>query len=237
LARILCIETATEVCSVCLAQDGAMIRIAEDQQNKHIELLTLLIQDVMQGLDFASLDAIAVSAGPGSYTSLRVGVSVAKGLCFALNKPLIAVPTLLALGQASIAYHGELQDIAHIVALPLLDARRDEVCMAVMEKKDVQTPKFFQNFVSNKMFETIALERAVGPQKPVLLLSGNGAKKCKNVHFDQNVVYSALEACSASYLVPIAEEKFYMFDFQELTSFEPIYFKPPQVTQSKKITF
>jgi tRNA threonylcarbamoyladenosine biosynthesis protein TsaB len=168
---------------------------------------------------------------------LRVGVSVAKGLCFALSKPIIAVPTLLALGQASITYQAELQDIKHILGLPLLDARRDEVCMAVIRKNDGQTPKFFQNFVSNKMFENIAFKGDARKQEPMLLLSGNGAKKCKNVHFDQNVVYSSIEACSASYLAPIAEEKFYISDFQELTSLDPIYFKPPQVTQSKKNTF
>src|ERR1700761_6618817 len=102
MALILNIETSSTVCSVCLAKDGKEVAYHADRNaNSHARVLTLFIEETIKSshLTLQELDAIAVSAGPGSYTGLRIGVSVAKGLCYALNKPLIAVPTLLSIAQ------------------------------------------------------------------------------------------------------------------------------------------
>src|SRR5437763_1918042 len=100
MALILNIETSATVCSVCLSRDGVVMDYrASKEPHSHARLLTVMIDELLSSLkiSFQQLDAIAISAGPGSYTGLRIGFSVAKGLCYALNKPLIAVPTLLAL--------------------------------------------------------------------------------------------------------------------------------------------
>ncbi len=191
----------------------------------------------MKGLSYQDLDAIAISAGPGSYTSLRIGASVAKGLCFALDKPLIAVPTLLALGRAAIEHEQLHRPDGHFIALPMIDARRDEVCMAVVNSDTEKKLDFFPNFVSNRMFENIQNAGHTLPPDAVYILAGNGAKKWSSVHFEKKVVFSALQTCSAEHLAPLAEQLFHLVDFQLVANFEPIYFKPPMVTQPKKIIF
>jgi tRNA threonylcarbamoyladenosine biosynthesis protein TsaB len=233
---ILCIETATEVCSVCLVEGGVVVSTLTDpDQNQHIEQLTVMIDQLMEGRAYADLDAIAVSAGPGGYTSLRVGASVAKGLCFALDKPLIAINTLEALARASfVAYPTKG---VHVLALPMIDARRDEVCMAVYESQNITKFDFFQHFVSDKMFQNEPKLRPFLSQNSVLLLSGSGAEKCQTVSFLENVVWSEVKKCASAYLAPIAVEKMQISDFQSVAYFEPYYLKPPMVTQQKKNTF
>ena len=102
MASILCIETSTEVCSVALSTDGKVAAAREDKSGKnHAQLLTCFVDEVMKSMNipFNQLDAIAVSGGPGSYTGLRIGVSTAKGLCFASGLPLIAIPSLEAMAH------------------------------------------------------------------------------------------------------------------------------------------
>ena len=100
MTKILCIESATEICSVCLSLDGEPHFLHENREgNRHSEILTILIENCLRdaGISMREIDAVAVSRGPGSYTSLRVGASVAKGICYALGKPLIAIDTLKSL--------------------------------------------------------------------------------------------------------------------------------------------
>jgi tRNA threonylcarbamoyladenosine biosynthesis protein TsaB len=238
LALILCIETATEICSVCLAQDGVVVSsITDPGSNQHIEKLTLLIEEVLDGYAYSSLDAIAVSAGPGGYTSLRVGTSVAKGLCYSLQKPLIAINTLESLALASLRSYITTDPTQTVLALPMLDARRDEVCMQVFSHVGDKKMEIFQNFVSHKMFETLTQNTPQIDRNTVLILSGNGAKKCQNVPFLEKVVVSDVLECAAEYMVGIAEQKFQISDFQSVAYFEPYYMKAPSVTQQKKNTF
>src|SRR5471030_1305923 len=106
MALLLQIETATTSCSVALAKDGSVLAFKQvDERNIHAEVITLFIEELMvsAGMQYDQLDAIAVSCGPGSYTGLRIGISTAKGLCFALDKPLIAIETLEAMAYGIIA--------------------------------------------------------------------------------------------------------------------------------------
>ena len=125
MANILCIETATETCSVCFQKDQEIISVEESQKPfQHASEITLLIGKLVatSGMLLEDLDAVAVSSGPGSYTGLRVGASAAKGICFALDIPLLAINTLDALAYESIKRNPDIE--WHI---PMLDARRMEV--------------------------------------------------------------------------------------------------------------
>ena len=240
LALILNIETSTDVCSVSLAQDGLVLATLTEAENQHIEKLTLMIERLMATASkpYDKIDAVAVSAGPGSYTSLRVGVSAAKGLCFALNKPLIAVDTLEALAVGSLAiYQLEHGSIDHVISIPMLDARREEVCLAAYAPKYKKNIPFFNEIVSYKMFDFLIDFLPKKEPNAVLLLSGNGSQKCQNVPFLQNVVFSPVIRCSSLHMVELAEQKFQISDFQSVAYFEPSYFKKPSVTIQKKNIF
>src|ERR1700712_2683209 len=133
MSYILQIETATTICSVALTKDGNVLAFKQlDERNIHAEIITLFIEELIKGaaIQFNDLDAIAVSCGPGSYTGLRIGVSTAKGLCFALDKPLIAIETLSAMAHGMITKEG-YGPADNILLCPMIDARRMEVFTAV----------------------------------------------------------------------------------------------------------
>src|ERR1700740_3644297 len=130
---ILQIETATTVCSVAIAEEGKTLACIEvEQRNVHAEKITLFIDKVLKetGKTYMDIDAVAVSSGPGSYTGLRIGVSAAKGLCFALDKPLIAIETLAAMADG---YRQKNQLQEGVLLSPMIDARRMEVFTAVFD--------------------------------------------------------------------------------------------------------
>src|ERR1700712_2866514 len=133
MSLILQIETATTVCSVALAEDGVVLACKElEQRNAHAEVITVFIDDLLKttGKQYSELAAVAVSSGPGSYTGLRIGVSVAKGLCFALDIPLIAIETLEAMTDG---FQGERTINRNEMLCPMIDARRMEVFTAVFD--------------------------------------------------------------------------------------------------------
>ncbi|MFD1314178.1 tRNA (adenosine(37)-N6)-threonylcarbamoyltransferase complex dimerization subunit type 1 TsaB [Namhaeicola litoreus] len=212
---ILNIETATKNCSVSLAKDGQMMAFLEqnEEQYSHAEKLHLLIEEVLlkAGLKFQDLDAIGVSKGPGSYTGLRIGVSAAKGLCFALDKPLIAIPTLDVLAQSA-----EFAGLEMIV--PLLDARRMEVYSAVFNKSFIQIRETKAEIITEESF---AEELSKG--KVVFL--GDGAKKVKEILTHENAYFLANSYPSAQTMCMLSEEKYKKKDFEDLAYFEPYYLK------------
>src|ERR1700744_6114027 len=136
---ILQIETATTVCSVALAKDGKTLAFKQvDQRNIHAEVITVFIEELLveTGFHYRDIDAIAVSCGPGSYTGLRIGVSTAKGLCYALEKPLIAIETLESMAHGIIDNPTQLstfnlQPSTLLLLCPMIDARRMEVYTAI----------------------------------------------------------------------------------------------------------
>ena len=214
---ILNIETSSAVCSVCLARDGQLIDFREDPQgNSHARVLTVFIEDLLKKSNVAlkDLDAIAVSAGPGSYTGLRIGTSTAKGLCYALDKPLIAVPTLLAMADGIMK---KMNDTG-AVYMPALDARRMDIYTAVF---DVNNKELIS---TQAVTVNIDLAQHLECFNHVFVF-GSGAEKCKAVFTSGAIDFLPDINCDARYMIPISEGKAIAGQFEDLAYFEPCYLK------------
>ena len=218
MGLILQIETATTSCSVALARDKKVLAFKEiDQRNIHAEVITVYIDGLLKqtSLSYADLDAIAVSCGPGSYTGLRIGVSTAKGLCFALDKPLIAVETLAAM--ASSAVRG-LKD-PNTLLCPMIDARRMEVFTAIFNAAGEVIRPTAAEIIDGKSFADILAGNKV-------LFLGDGAEKCREVLGGHtNASFLTGFANSAVDLTAIAADKFEKQEFEDVAYFEPYYLK------------
>ncbi len=224
MALILHIETATDLTSVCISKDTTVLSIKNGSgPMKHSQELTLLIQDSMEelGLPFKELDAVSVSKGPGSYTALRVGTSVAKGICYAADKPLIAVDTLEAL-----AYTTALEVKADFYC-PMIDARRKEVYMSFYNNKNACL-KPCQALI----LETSTFAKYVQDGQRIAF-SGNGSAKYKEMANRPEFLFLDIK-CSALHLVPLAEHAYEKKKFESTAYFEPTYLKPPNITIPKK---
>ena len=219
LAKILNIETSTQVCSVALAVDGRVMAIEESfTKNAHAENITIFSEKVVTGagLNFSDIDAVAVSKGPGSYTGLRIGVSTAKGYCYALDKPLIAVSTLRAMAAGMIENMDGTDDLLYC---PMIDARRMEVYAAVFDTGLNEIMETKAVIVDENSFADLLSARKV-------VFGGDGAAKCKDVlGQNQNAVFIDDFNPSASYLAKLSEEKFKSRSFEDVAYFEPFYLK------------
>lgn len=219
---ILNIETATKNCSISIAKDGETIvcnEIAEEGYS-HAERLHVFIEEsiVTAGISFKDLVAIAVSQGPGSYTGLRIGVSAAKGLCFALGIPLIAVDTLQSLAAQATIENG--------LIVPMLDARRMEVYSAVFSN-DLESKR-------NILAEVIT-EDSFQEYNENLYFVGDCADKCKEVLTKSNFVFlEAIKYPSANQMSALSYQKYLKEDFVNVAYFEPYYLKDFMITISKK---
>ncbi len=237
MARLLLIETATEVCSVALSVDGAVVAQEEELlSGSAASRLTLFIDACLRRAKcaLAELDAVAVSRGPGSYTSLRVGTATAKGICYALDKPLIAVPTLQALAW------GARQNTPTTAGTPLrwvpmLDARRQEVWMAAFDEKLLPLCPDQPLILDEYLLENF---NRIDPSATdtIWICAGNGTRKIPPhlLNKDQ-IVKSPVTACSAAFLAYWAERRFHERLFEDIAYFEPLYMKQPNITQPKKI--
>ena len=219
---ILNIETATKNCSISIAKDGETIvcnEIAEEGYS-HAERLHVFIEESIAtaGISFKDLVAIAVSQGPGSYTGLRIGVSAAKGLCFALGIPLIAVDTLQSLAAQA--------TIENSLIVPMLDARRMEVYSAVFSN-DLESKR-------NILAEVIT-EDSFQEYNENLYFVGDCADKCKEVLTKSNFVFlEAIKYPSANQMSALSYQKYLKQDFVDVAYFEPYYLKDFMITTSKK---
>ena len=226
MAKILQIETATQVCSVALSIDGETVYTKEEiGQNLHASNLTLFVDEVIKSSHFTynDLDAIAVSKGPGSYTGLRIGVSTAKGLCYALEKPLIAVETLEMMANGFIT---ENPTYAGLIC-PMIDARRMEVYSAVFDSNlNVLEPTSAKIIDENSYVELL--------QKNEITFLGDGAAKCKDTLNHQNALFNDKNFNSAKYISGLAYQAFQVQNFEDVAYFEPFYLKDFVVTQPKK---
>ncbi len=225
MATILTLETATPVCSVALAKDGELIGFMESEEpNAHSKVLITFIEDVLKqsALTVKDLDAVAVSRGPGSYTGLRIGVSTAKGLCYACDIPLLSPDTLQAMAWGAAQYiHGvELPDYnADIMFCPMIDARRMEVYCAVWDKNNVPISDVEAKIIDQDSFAPILAEKS-------MVFFGNGAEKCKEVLGNNpNAYFYDDMTASAAFLIPLAEQLFEAKNFENLAYFEPFYLK------------
>jgi tRNA threonylcarbamoyladenosine biosynthesis protein TsaB len=226
MSKILCIETATEICSVSLSHNGKTIALAEtDQGFSHAANLTILIQKCLNeaSLTLNALDAVALSQGPGSYTGLRIGVSVAKGICYALDKQLIAIDTLEALAWA--CANEEKQD-AHYCSM--IDARRMEVYTARYNLQGEEEHSVSALIVEESAFEDIFAK------EETIIFCGNGAEKCKPILTSPFAKFSPI-VCSAKHLSFLAKKYFDESKFCDLAYFSPLYYKSPNITIPKKI--
>src|SRR5579863_8964207 len=175
MSLILQIETATTVCSVALALNGEVLCLREvEQRNIHAEKITLFIDELLNdvGKSYSALDAVAVSSGPGSYTGLRIGVSVAKGLCFALDKPLIAVETLTAMADGLMEQRSI--DNSSLLLCPMIDARRMEVFTAVFDTRGNKIKPTSAEIIDEDSFSDLLKDHQV-------IFFGDGAQKCAKV--------------------------------------------------------
>lgn len=227
---ILNIETATTVCSVALAKDGDLISYKEQNEGyTHAENLTLFIEEVLNksGHTFKDIDAIAVSKGPGSYTGLRIGVSTAKGLCFALDKPLISINTLKSLSLPLSKGEGNVlkkNNSEKFLLCPMLDARRMEVYSAIYDFQ-LNTIKETSAEIIDEQFVEKTLS-TLGREGEGLLFFGDGAAKCKDVlSKNENVVFIDNAFPSAKNMISLSEQAFANKQFEDVAYFEPFYLK------------
>ena len=220
MSLILQIETATTVCSVALAQDGKVLAVKEvNERNIHAELITLFIADVLAhaGKQVTDLNAVAVSKGPGSYTGLRIGVSTAKGLCYALDIPLIAINTLEAMASGAAAFKS--QYLNNALLCPMIDARRMEVYMSLIASDGQIMKPTAAEIIDGHTFAAFSAEQQI-------VLFGDGAEKCRNVLSQrENMVFLPQFVNSATQLTAQALTKFKNADFEDIAYFEPYYLK------------
>lgn len=218
MSRILYIETATQICSVSISYNGTLVAIKESSTaNSHSEMLATFIDEIIKEakLSLKDLDAIAVSMGPGSYTGLRIGVSSAKGLCYSLEKPLIAVSTLqsMAYGMA------KLIDIKSGLLCPMIDARRMEVYASLFNKKNEEVREIKAEIIDDNSFNEYLNSNTV-------YFAGDGAEKCKEtLSIFQNAKFIDDFVISSKDMIEIATSKFSTKDFVNLAYFEPFYLK------------
>ena len=223
MGLILNLETATTNCSVCIARDGKVLLLKEDNspQYSHAEQLHNFIQEAVEktGNVMSDLDAIAVSKGPGSYTGLRIGVSAAKGLCFALDIPLIAIPTLESMAHQINTRTGEK-------IIPLLDARRMEVYSSVYDSDYKEIRETRAEVIDGSSFESYKDEKKIW-------LIGSGSAKCQEVLEYPNFNYKPEIIPSAREMAILSHLKFKENKFEDVAYFEPYYLKDFMVLQKK----
>ncbi len=223
---ILCLETATPSCSVALVHNGEILACEEDSKGQnHSEKITSFIDSVMKevGVAYNQLDAVAVSMGPGSYTGLRIGVSTAKGVCYAVSKPLIAVDTLLAMafGGSSVVLNmvEKSRAAGNKILIPMIDARRMEVYAAIFDENIKKIKDTEAVIIDERSFADLK-------QNHHLYLFGDGADKCAGIFENDDKITVVNDfCCSARYMNTIAQQKFNNNDFVDVAYFEPFYLK------------
>jgi tRNA threonylcarbamoyladenosine biosynthesis protein TsaB len=214
VAYILSLETATTNCSVSLSKNGKTIALKEDSRNgySHAEKLHVFINDVLNTANVkrSEIDAVAVSKGPGSYTGLRIGVSAAKGLAFALDIPLIAIPTLSVLAH-QVAIESD-------VIVAMLDARRMEVYSAIFDDNCNALRETQAQILEAHSFEDYL-------NKGKVYFIGNGVEKTKTLIHNTNAIFINGKLPSANEMSLLAYNKYKKSDTEDVAYFEPYYLK------------
>lgn len=215
MALILNIETTTTQCSVSVAKDGEVLAYREENAENyiHAEKLHVFIKEALQeaGVVFSDMEAVAVSKGPGSYTGLRIGVSAAKGFCFALDIPLIGIETLQLLALSFPIQKGSV--------VAMLDARRMEVYSAIFNEKHQQIRSTQAEVITGISFREYL-------EKGAVYFVGPGAAKCKAVIAHPHAVFpEPLQYPSARLMATLAEARFRAGFFEDVAYFEPHYLK------------
>ncbi len=224
MAYILHIDSTTKVCSIALSKNEELIQLVELDSDglAHSEKLHLFIEECLEKASIkpSDLNAVSVSKGPGSYTGLRIGVSAAKGLCYGLNIPLIAVDTLEAMAN-TVALEVE----SDAVLIPMIDARRVEVFCSIHQSGEI-VKTVHSRILDEEPFDEITA--------PKVYYFGDGAEKAQ-VHLNPNWEYLPEPKTSAKNLIPLTWEKFQNKNFEDVAYFEPSYHKEFKAGKPKKI--
>jgi tRNA threonylcarbamoyladenosine biosynthesis protein TsaB len=219
---VICIETATNLCSVALISSSGVISLKESNDLKsHASMLTVFIDEALKenGISAHDLEAIAVGKGPGSYTGLRIGVSVAKGIAYAATIPLVGVETTLSMfwGMA-----GRIEEITpdreNTLFCPMIDARRMEVYNAVYDSQGNTEKEISADIIREDSFADI-------PQAKKIIFFGDGAAKCKEVIKRKNVYFQDDFRISASHMLIPVYQAIDKRHFEDVAYFEPFYLK------------
>ena len=218
---ILCLETATPVCSVALNDGCCTLALREtDGQNAHSEKITNFIREMMDtaGIDYHQLDAVAVSKGPGSYTGLRIGVSTAKGICYAADLPLMAIDTLEAMAYGMKEKLGS-QIAENDLLVPMIDSRRMEVYASIFDANLNKIHDTEAMVIDENSFADLRKDHR-------LWLFGDGAPKLASL-FENQTNISVIDGFkpSAAYMRPLAEKALKEQQFVDVAYFEPFYLK------------
>lgn len=228
---VICLETATNLCSVALCDSDGILTLRESIELKsHATLLTVFIDEILKenGIRAHDLEAIAVSKGPGSYTGLRIGVSVAKGIAYAASIPLIGIDTTKSMFWGISRKHIYSTEIDNsIIFCPMIDARRMEVYYALYDINGKIIKDISAEIITEDSFNNI-------PDSQKIILFGDGAKKCREVIRRKNVDYDDEFRISASHmLIPVFQainDKY----FEDIAYFEPFYLKDFITTKPRK---
>lgn len=229
MSCILNIETSTNVCSVAVSQDGSCIFNKEDHEGpNHAVILGVFVQEALSFIDSHAvpLDAVAVSCGPGSYTGLRIGLSMAKGICYGRDVKLIAIPTLELMCVPLLL--GEKINEENALLCPMIDARRMEVYSQFFDRALNEVRSISADIVENNTYDDILA------QQPVYFF-GNGAEKCHEVltHHNAHIIEGIVPLAKNMY--PLAEKRMANEQFEDVAYFVPFYLKDFVAKEAKKL--
>lgn len=229
MATILHIETSTDVCSVAVSQDGACIFSEEDHDGpNHANRIGGFVDEALSFTDNHAIpfDAVAVSCGPGSYTGLRIGTSIAKGICYGRDLKLLAVPTLELMAVPVLLRHEEIGDDA--LLCPMIDARRMEVYAAIYDRSLKPVREIQADIVDETTYQTFL------QQHPVYFF-GNGATKCmEKIQHPNAHLIEGIEPL-AKWMFPLAEKRFLNEQYEDVAYFVPFYLKDFIAKQPKNL--
>ncbi len=229
MSCILNIETSTNVCSVAVSQDGSCIFNKEEHEGpNHAVILGVFVQEALSFIDSHAipLDAVAVSCGPGSYTGLRIGLSMAKGICYGRDVKLIAIPTLELMCVPLLL--GEKINEENALLCPMIDARRMEVYSQFFDRALNEVRSISADIVENNTYDDILA------QQPVYFF-GNGAEKCHEVltHHNAHIIEGIVPLAKNMY--PLAEKRMANEQFEDVAYFVPFYLKDFVAKEAKKL--
>lgn len=229
MSCILNIETSTNVCSVAVSQDGSCIFNKEDHEGpNHAVILGVFVQEALSFIDSHAipLDAVAVSCGPGSYTGLRIGLSMAKGICYGRDVKLIAIPTLELMCVPLLL--GEKINEENALLCPMIDARRMEVYSQFFDRALNEVRSINADIVESNTYADILA------QQPVYFF-GNGAEKCHEVltHHNAHIIEGIVPLAKNMY--PLAEKRMANEQFEDVAYFVPFYLKDFVAKEAKKL--
>jgi tRNA threonylcarbamoyladenosine biosynthesis protein TsaB len=219
---VICIETATNLCSVALCNRAGVISLKESTDLKsHASMLTVFIDEVLKekGIRAQDLEAVAVGKGPGSYTGLRIGVSVAKGISYAASIPLIGVGTTVSMFWGMAGRSKEITgDEENTLFCPMIDARRMEVYNAIYDSHGNAEKEVSADIISEDSFTDI-------PESKKIIFFGDGAAKCKGIIKRKNVYFTDDFRISASHMQKPVYQAIDSRHFEDVAYFEPFYLK------------